>query len=512
VTEPAARTPNPPPTSKAPTTVLVVDSNATSRRFVELALGRNGFGVETAQDGAAALEILKLQAIHLIVSDTELVDMDGLRLYRRLTQESRLQSIPFVFLSADTEVTTKIEALRAGVDDYLVKPCEVAELVARASALVARQRRIRQILRSREFSLAGDLAVLSFSDVVNILEMARRSGVLSVVTPNAVGQLHFDSGDLLHAVSGNLVGVEAFMRLIRETSGHFEFTLGPCSPETRTVHYPAAALILEAARRFDTEIVSGIPRPAPPTTRPPPPDHAIVVEAARRERNTLPTPRAFAPRSSLHAPPLPNSMTAAQFELAIRESFALGDLAVWSEAALATWTSQLTALDRFHALLVADLPSGVSAMLALGAAPTEQWVLDSLSPDPKTLGLVFSLRHERMIDVVLVDVNDPAAQIAALRRVPAVVFVCPPGGNLLALSTQARLGLSQLIEHLAPPAVVGVGNQALAQGLAEIRVFREGKSILRCTEGAIGDLSDDLRGLLVKGIRLWASTASPPQT
>jgi hypothetical protein len=278
----------------------------------------------------------------------------------------------------------------------------------------------------------------------------------------------------------------------------------------RTIHLPAAALIFEAARHWDTGIVSGVSeRTRPPTTRPPPPDHAIVVEAARR--GAVPTPRAFMPRAALHAPPIPNSMIAAQFELAIRESFVLGDLALWTEAGLATWTSQLTALDRFHALLVADLPSGVAAMLALGAAPTERWIMDSLSPEPKAFGLSFALRHDRMIDLVLIDVNDPTAHMASLRRVPAVVLVCPPGGNLLALSTPARIGLSQLIEHLEPPAVVGVGNQALAQGLAEIRLFREGKSTLRCTEGAIGDPNDDLRALLVKGVRLWASTASIPK-
>ena len=74
-------------------TVLVVDSDPVSRRFVELALGKGGeFIVEAAESAAAAIEILRVQAVELIVSDTDLSDANGLQFYRTLAQESDLRA------------------------------------------------------------------------------------------------------------------------------------------------------------------------------------------------------------------------------------------------------------------------------------------------------------------------------------------------------------------------------------------------------------------------------------
>src|ERR1044071_80961 len=91
-----------------PASALVVDSDPVSRRFVELALGKGGeFVVEAAESSAAAIEILRVQAVELIVADTDLSDANGLHFFRTLTQESRLRGIPFVFLSADRRPEAK---------------------------------------------------------------------------------------------------------------------------------------------------------------------------------------------------------------------------------------------------------------------------------------------------------------------------------------------------------------------------------------------------------------------
>src|SRR5262249_25758848 len=112
-----ARESKPPPERQGPAphaawqpgTALVIDGDPVSRRFVELALGRTGeFIVEAAQSAAAAIEILRVQAVELIVSDTDLSDANGLQFYRALAQETRLRGIPFVFLSADCRPEAKI--------------------------------------------------------------------------------------------------------------------------------------------------------------------------------------------------------------------------------------------------------------------------------------------------------------------------------------------------------------------------------------------------------------------
>src|SRR5205823_7327293 len=104
-------------------TVLVVDGDGVSRRFVELALGRDGsFQIETALDGAGALEILGHTPVHAIIAETEFPDMNGLYFFRLLSGESRMRNIPFMFLSSDARVATRVVASGAGADEYLVKP------------------------------------------------------------------------------------------------------------------------------------------------------------------------------------------------------------------------------------------------------------------------------------------------------------------------------------------------------------------------------------------------------
>src|SRR6185295_14217870 len=79
------RQPGPPNTTWALATALVVDGDPVSRRFVELALGKGGeFVIEAAESAAAATEILRVQAVELIIADTDLPDANGLQFYRSL--------------------------------------------------------------------------------------------------------------------------------------------------------------------------------------------------------------------------------------------------------------------------------------------------------------------------------------------------------------------------------------------------------------------------------------------
>lgn len=475
-----------------PTTALVVDADAVSRRFVEIALSKYGsFAVEAALDAAGAIDTLASHVVDVIVSELDLNDMNGLQLFRRLSQERRLRGIPFVVLSSDKRASTKVAALRAGVDDYLTKPVDAAEFAARAVSLVERQRRVRQGLRQRSYTLAGEFSAMPFTDLIGMIEMGRRSGVLSVVTPAAVGQVHFDEGRVIHALYMNLTGRSAFYQLVAETEGSFEFSPGPSSlaPEQHTITESAMALIMEGARLFDTERAS---RPGVP------------VASRRRAVSTLPP-------AGLKPPLAPETTLGGLFELAVRDQFVLGELRLWTNDELARWTASDGSRDRLHVVLIADLPEGVSTLLSMAGAPSERWVLGSLGPEKKSFGLSFFFRHERMLDVVLIDAQDPGSVEACLSRVPSFVIVAPPDGDFFALGVKARVALERLLHRLEPPAVIGVGNASLDGALRDITRELAG-SVLRCAEGRVGEGSCDLRTLLIRGIRLWTSTGPPRET
>jgi CheY-like chemotaxis protein len=476
---------------------LVVAGDGVSRRFVELALGgEDGFAVETANDAAAALEVLGREAVDVIVSDTDLPDLNGLGFFRRLAQERRLRDIPFVFLSDDANPDTKIVAFEAGVDDYLTKPCSARELLARAISLVQKRARARELARGRAYTFAGDLGAIALPDLVAILDMGRRTGVLSVVTPRRTGEIFLESGRIVHAIYGNVCGEAAFFQFLADAGGRFEFSPTPSHDCERTISSSTTALVMEGARRLD-----GLNRQGGRIMPEEPPSAIRQVEVP----STRPPPAA-----ELEAPLDADAVLAAQFELAVRDPFALGELRLFSHGELARWTRATGARDRLHVHLVADLAAGVSSILALGGAPTERWVLRSLSAEPKALGLTFFFRHERALDVVLVDARDPRALTRSLQRAPSLVVLAPPEGDLMTVGTKAHVALEAYLARLAPMAIMGVGNAMLETNIRDLAAVKAHVPAVRCLEGVLGDGTTELRDLLIKGIRLWATTIDRP--
>src|SRR3954447_8219161 len=117
--------------------VLVVDDEATIRQALERALRLEGFAVETAAGGHAALEAVARRPPAVMVLDVTMPDLDGVSVLRRLRGDGI--DVPVCILSARDDVDDRVAGLQAGADDYLVKPFALAELTARLQALLRRR-------------------------------------------------------------------------------------------------------------------------------------------------------------------------------------------------------------------------------------------------------------------------------------------------------------------------------------------------------------------------------------
>ncbi|MGA3268740.1 MAG: response regulator transcription factor [Verrucomicrobiota bacterium] len=113
--------------------VLVVEDEKKTASFVRKALHAEGFAVDTCADGNDALAVAQTTPFDVIVLDIMLPGRDGLSVLRQLRQNRN--ATPILLLSARGEVNERVEGLNAGADDYLPKPFELAELVARVRAL-----------------------------------------------------------------------------------------------------------------------------------------------------------------------------------------------------------------------------------------------------------------------------------------------------------------------------------------------------------------------------------------
>jgi len=120
--------------------ILVIDDEEINLEFFEVMLSKLGFEVEKASDGEAGLAKAKKFFPDLIILDNIMPKMSGWELTKILKADSKLQGIPIIMLSALDDVKDKIEGFELGIDDYITKPFNFSEVLAR----------IRAVLRNRE--------------------------------------------------------------------------------------------------------------------------------------------------------------------------------------------------------------------------------------------------------------------------------------------------------------------------------------------------------------------------
>lgn len=119
-----------------PVKILVVEDNKKLARFLHRALSEEGYVVDVLDEGGAALERLSRVGYDLVILDWMLPDLDGLAVCRSL--RDRRVVVPILMLTARAEVSERIHGLDAGADDYISKPFDLGELLARVRACIRR--------------------------------------------------------------------------------------------------------------------------------------------------------------------------------------------------------------------------------------------------------------------------------------------------------------------------------------------------------------------------------------
>jgi diguanylate cyclase (GGDEF)-like protein len=123
--------------------ILVVDDDPFIARLLEIELRATGFQVSTAGDGKQALDQIRERVPDLVLSDVMMPDMDGFELTRRLRQDPSTCSLSVILLTARGLSTDKLEGFSVGADDYIVKPFDTPELLARIHGVLRRAKEMR---------------------------------------------------------------------------------------------------------------------------------------------------------------------------------------------------------------------------------------------------------------------------------------------------------------------------------------------------------------------------------
>ncbi|HEY8024764.1 MAG TPA: response regulator [Burkholderiaceae bacterium] len=115
--------------------ILVVDDSPTERYFLTDILIKNGFSVSTAENGEEALLKIKADKPQLILMDIVMPGQNGFQITRAITRDPDTQDVPVIICTSKGQETDRIWGLRQGARDYIVKPVDPQELLAKIAAL-----------------------------------------------------------------------------------------------------------------------------------------------------------------------------------------------------------------------------------------------------------------------------------------------------------------------------------------------------------------------------------------
>lgn len=203
--------------------ILVVEDNKNLRRLMTTYLSKNNYDTLEAEDGEEALEVMDKNHVDLIVSDIMMPNMDGYELTRELRKSNYM--LPILMITAKDSIDDKREGFLSGVDDYMVKPVDMDEMVLRVGVLLRRANIINQRkLLIKDICISYDEYTLSKGNEVYELPQKEFQLLYKLLSfPNKI----FTRQDLMDEIWGlesesDLRTVDVHIKRLREKFDKFE--------------------------------------------------------------------------------------------------------------------------------------------------------------------------------------------------------------------------------------------------------------------------------------------------
>jgi CheY-like chemotaxis protein len=232
--------------------VLVVDDDPHLLNLLDLRLAEQGFNVMLAPSAQEALKRVSEEQPDIVIADIMMPGMDGYQLCERIRANEKLQNTPFIFLSALADTQDKVRGLRLGADDYLTKPFEFHELLARIEILLDRYSRYQETFeQAAEIATAGNIEDLGVIDLLQMLSFGQKTGEVHLESDGEEGFLYLMSGRLIAATYRDKKGRAALPTLLSWSRGRFKVKLADSLSVIPTIESQTDEAIFEALRELD---------------------------------------------------------------------------------------------------------------------------------------------------------------------------------------------------------------------------------------------------------------------
>jgi YesN/AraC family two-component response regulator len=177
--------------------------------------------------------------------------LDGRQLYEKLRARDQTKKIPFIFMASKTEIEERLRQFSDGVEDYIVKPFFLREVVARAKKITDRLHLEKlQTTARRPGVIEGRLEEMNVIDLFQSLEMGSKSCRLTLTKGKEKCEIFLENGQVYDAVVGQTTGDEAVYKAVEWNEGAFEIDFSGKSEQRRTTR-STQGLLMEALRLLD---------------------------------------------------------------------------------------------------------------------------------------------------------------------------------------------------------------------------------------------------------------------
>jgi len=221
--------------------ILLVDDEAEQLEILKTSLECKELKAEivTASSGEEALEIIKKDAVNLLITDVHMPGMNGMELVLAATEAAPALSV--IVITAFPTAEIKRDAMMRGCLRFMEKPYDVEELRATVLEAIAEQK-----------GFSGTMSGIDLTDMIQLNCLSCNTAALKVSHGKKSGMIFFEGGDIVHAMTGKLEGAEAFFTIMSFAGGNIESRKNVRAP-ARTIEASHVALLLEASRRQDED-------------------------------------------------------------------------------------------------------------------------------------------------------------------------------------------------------------------------------------------------------------------
>lgn len=231
--------------------ILLVDDNPMVLGMLRDALAPLA-SVTTASDGADALLKAVDEAPDLLVSDYRMTGMDGRQLVEKLRSRSSTAAISVILMATRADIAEKLSVMEHAADDFVEKPFFLKDATQKIKRLIDKValEKMSKAPGSSDGVVRGSLAQMNVIDLVQSLEMGRKSCLLTLTRDKEKCEMYFQDGQVPHAVYGSLKGDEAVFKVLRWTGGNFQIDFeGKTRQQTTTLN--TQGLLMEGLRLLD---------------------------------------------------------------------------------------------------------------------------------------------------------------------------------------------------------------------------------------------------------------------